>query len=52
MIGAGVKFLGNIEIGKGSKIGAGSVVLHLVPPHTTVAGVPARKVGTPNSKKP
>uniref|UniRef100_A0A3B0MHX1 Serine acetyltransferase n=1 Tax=Arsenophonus endosymbiont of Trialeurodes vaporariorum TaxID=235567 RepID=A0A3B0MHX1_9GAMM len=52
MIGAGAKILGNIEIGKGAKIGAGSVVLHYVPPHTTVAGVPARKVGTPNSKKP
>ncbi|PAV01968.1 serine O-acetyltransferase [Arsenophonus sp. ENCA] len=52
MIGAGAKILGNIEIGKGAKIGAGSVVLHHVPPHTTVAGVPARKVGTPNSKKP
>ncbi|HGJ5892264.1 MAG TPA: serine O-acetyltransferase [Arsenophonus apicola] len=52
MIGAGAKILGNIEIGKGAKIGASSVVLHAVPPHTTVAGVPARKVGTPNSKKP
>lgn len=27
MIGAGAKILGNIEIGKGTKIGAGSVVL-------------------------
>ncbi|SPP32567.1 Serine acetyltransferase [Arsenophonus endosymbiont of Aleurodicus floccissimus] len=52
MIGAGAKILGNIEIGKGAKIGSGSVVLHPVPPHTTVAGVPAHKVGTPNSKKP
>lgn len=52
MIWAGAKNLGNTEIGKGAKIGADSVVLHHVPPHTTVAGVPARKVGTPNSKKP
>lgn len=28
MIGAGAKILGNIEIGRGAKIGAGSVVLH------------------------
>ncbi|KLN97050.1 serine O-acetyltransferase [Moellerella wisconsensis] len=52
MIGAGAKILGNIEIGRGAKIGAGSVVLHPVPPHTTVAGVPARIVGKPNSDKP
>lgn len=42
MIGAGAKVLGNIHIGEGAKIGAGSVVLEDVPPHTTVAGVPAK----------
>jgi serine O-acetyltransferase len=45
LIGAGAKILGNIEIGEGSKIGAGSVVLDPVPPHTTVAGIPAEIVG-------
>ena len=45
MIGAGAKILGNIEVGKGAKIGAGSVVLQAIPPHTTAAGVPARIVG-------
>jgi serine O-acetyltransferase len=45
LIGAGAKILGNIEIGVGAKIGANSVVLHPVPPHATVAGVPARIVG-------
>lgn len=44
LIGAGAKILGNVEIGEGAKIGAGSVVLDPVPPHTTVAGVPARIV--------
>ncbi|CAQ86432.1 serine acetyltransferase [Photorhabdus asymbiotica] len=52
MIGAGSKILGNIEIGRGAKIGAGSVVLRSVPPHTTAAGVPARIVGKPESEKP
>ncbi len=47
MIGAGAKILGNIVIGEGAKVGAGSVVLHDVPPHSTVAGVPARQVGYP-----
>lgn len=45
LIGAGAKILGNIEIGAGAKVGAGSVVLRDVPPHTTVAGIPARVVG-------
>lgn len=47
MIGAGAKVLGNIVIGEGAKVGAGSVVLEDVPPHSTVAGVPARLVGYP-----
>jgi len=44
MIGAGAKILGNIEVGTMSKVAAGSVVLKNVPPHCTVAGVPARVV--------
>ena len=45
LIGAGAKILGNVEIGVGAKIGAGSVVLEDVPAHTTVAGVPAIVIG-------
>lgn len=45
LIGAGAKILGNIEIGTGAKVAACSVVLRDVPPHTTVAGIPARVVG-------
>lgn len=47
LIGAGAKVLGNVTIGEGAKIGAGSVVLDDVPPHCTVAGVPAKPVGYP-----
>jgi serine O-acetyltransferase len=52
LIGAGAKVLGNIEIGAGAKIGAGSVVLDPVPPHRTVAGVPAKIVGTTEVEAP
>lgn len=45
MIGAGASILGNINIGEGAKIGAGSVVLRDVNAHSTVAGVPAKKIG-------
>jgi serine O-acetyltransferase len=41
---AGAKVLGNVEIGREAKVGAGSVVLSDVPPRATVAGVPARIV--------
>ncbi|MDD3447352.1 MAG: serine O-acetyltransferase [Zavarzinia sp.] len=45
LLSAGAIVLGNIEIGRNAKVGAGSVVLHDVPPCATVAGVPARIVG-------
>ena len=52
LIGAGAKILGNIEIGEGSKVGAGSVVLNSVPAHVTVVGVPAKVVGRPVCQSP
>ncbi len=44
VVGTGAKVLGNIVIGDNSKIGAGSVVIHEVPPHSTVVGIPGRVV--------
>ena len=52
LIGAGAKILGRVEIGTGAKIGAGSVVLNDVPPHKTVAGVPAVVVGESTEENP
>ncbi|MBB3951335.1 serine O-acetyltransferase [Aureimonas jatrophae] len=52
LIGAGAKILGNIRVGDCSKIASGSVVLKEVPPHSTVAGIPARVIGRPESSVP
>ena len=52
LLGAGCKVIGNIEIGVGAKVGAGSVVLADVPPHVTVTGVPAAVVGKPKEDSP
>ena len=52
LLSVGAKVLGNIEIGEYSRVGAGSVVLKPVPPHTTVAGVPARVIGKAGSARP
>lgn len=50
LIGAGARILGNIEIGEGAKVGAGSVVLDPVPRYSTVAGVPSRIVSRYGNK--
>ena len=52
LIGASASVIGNIEIGEGAKIGAGSVVMKDVPPHVTVAGIPAEIVGRPKGNSP
>ena len=44
IIGAGAKILGNITIGKESKIGANSVVVKDVPPYSTVVGIPGKVI--------
>jgi len=44
VIGVGATVLGNITIGRGSKVGAGAVVVNNVPPNCTVVGVPGRVV--------
>jgi serine O-acetyltransferase len=44
VVGAGAKILGNILIGKESRIGANSVVIADVPSRSTVVGIPGRVI--------
>ncbi|MFA1677242.1 serine O-acetyltransferase EpsC [Rhizobium mongolense] len=44
IVGAGAIILGNIDIGYGARVGAGSVVIKSVTPYTTVVGTPAKPV--------
>ncbi|GGC53158.1 serine O-acetyltransferase [Chelatococcus reniformis] len=44
LLSVGAKVLGNVRVGEGAKIAAAAVVLHDVPAHATVAGVPAKVV--------
>jgi serine O-acetyltransferase len=44
IVGTGAKVLGNILVGDCTRIGAGSVVLRPVPPHSTVVGIPGKVV--------
>lgn len=52
LIGAGAKILGNLKIGSCSRVAAGSVVLSEVPPNVTVAGIPAKIVGSAGCSEP
>ncbi len=52
IIGASAKVLGNIVVGEHARIAAGSVVLKPVPPHATVAGVPAKVMRVADSDEP
>ena len=45
LIGAAATILGNITIGKGAMVAAGSLVLKAVPRNTMVAGSPAKEIG-------
>jgi hypothetical protein len=45
LIGAGASVLGNITVGTGAQVAAGSLVLKPVEAHTMVAGSPAKCVG-------
>ncbi len=44
VVGVGATVLGDITVGRGSKVGGGAVVINDVPPNCTVVGVPGRVV--------
>ncbi|SDC48395.1 serine O-acetyltransferase [Shouchella lonarensis] len=50
LIASGAKVLGSFTIGEHARIGAGSVVLKEVPPHSTVVGIPGRIVAQHGKK--
>ncbi len=49
-IGTGAKVLGPITVGDYARIGANAVVVHDVPPNSTVVGAPARVVGATSTR--
>jgi serine O-acetyltransferase len=52
LIGAGAKILGPVVVGRCARVAAGSVVMSDVAPDTTVAGVPAKAVGSTRGSEP
>lgn len=46
VVACGAKVLGSFTVGEGAKIGAGSVVLKPVPPHSTVVGIPGQVISS------
>lgn len=44
VVGAGATVLGAIRVGEGARVGAGSVVVRDVPPHSVVVGVPGKVI--------
>ena len=52
VVGAGAKVLGPFTVGRGSKVGAGAIVLKEVPPECTVVGNPGRIVRRKDGSRP
>jgi serine O-acetyltransferase len=44
VVGVGAAVLGDITIGRGSRVGGGAVVVNDVPPNSTVVGIPGRVI--------
>ena len=46
LLGAGATLLGNINVNDGCQVGAGTLVIDDLPPHSVAVGVPAKVIGT------
>lgn len=46
LLGAGASVLGNVDIGDGCQIGAGTLVITDLPAHSVAVGVPAKIIGS------
>src|SRR5271167_2624707 len=44
MISAGASVIGPVTIGRGSRIGAGAVVVSSAPPYSTIVGIPGKVI--------
>lgn len=51
VIGAGAQVLGPITVGESARIGGNAVVTHNVIAGTTVVGIPAKQISTPQTEK-
>src|SRR5271165_2839619 len=51
IVGAGAKILGPITLGRGTRVGANSVVINGTPPDVTVVGIPAKVVQPESSRR-
>jgi serine O-acetyltransferase len=46
LLGAGASVLGNVILGDGCQVGAGTLVITDLPPHSVAVGVPAKIIGS------
>ena len=46
LLGAGATVLGNVRIGEGCQVGAGTLVITDLPDHSVAVGVPAKIIGS------
>ena len=51
MISAGASVIGPVRIGRGSKIGAGAVVVSSSPPNSTIVGIPGKVIEGESTKQ-
>jgi molybdate transport system permease protein len=51
VVGAGAKILGPITVGRGTRVGANSVVIEGTPPDVTVVGIPAKVVRPESTRR-